>query len=178
MPPHTWTVTEVQTWFVGRVADEWFTGPPTVIADREEILVMGCLAEPDLRGVVAADAQTVARLARIKGFREETRVERMGIADEAEARWGRKVSWAATCGDLEEHFTTQSVPVMSRLRMSERAVLDTLIDAGVARSRSEALAWCVRLVGQHQSDWIDQLRDAVARVEQVRAGGPDRAANP
>jgi len=52
-------------------------------------------------------------------------------------------------------------------------VLDTLIDAGVARSRSEALAWCVRLVGQHQADWIAELRDALTTVERVRAGGPD-----
>jgi hypothetical protein len=64
---------------------------------------------------------------------------------------------------------------MTRLRMDERAVLDTLIDAGVARSRSEALAWCVRLVGQHQSDWITDLREAIANVERVRAGGPDAA---
>ena len=61
---------------------------------------------------------------------------------------------------------------MTRLRMDERAVLDTLIDAGVARSRSEALAWCVRLVGTHQADWIEQLREAMAHVEKVRAEGP------
>jgi hypothetical protein len=99
----------------------------------------------------------------------------MAIADDAETLWGRKVSWGARCGDVEERFTTQSVPVMTRLRMDERAVLDTLIDAGVARSRSEALAWCVRLVGQHQADWIEALRDALATVERVRAEGPEAA---
>ena len=97
----------------------------------------------------------------------------MRVADEAEAMWGRKVSWGARCGGRTELFTTQSVPVMTRLRMPERAVLDTLIDAGVARSRSEALAWCVRLVGRHEKDWIDQLREAMAKVEKVRADGPD-----
>ena len=61
---------------------------------------------------------------------------------------------------------------MTRLRMPEREVLDTLIDAGVARSRSEALAWCVRLVRDHEGDWIDQLRDALAHVDEARAGGP------
>ena len=53
-------------------------------------------------------------------------------------------------------------------------MLDTLIDAGVARSRSEALAWCVRLVDRHQGEWIDQLRDAMSKVEEIRADGPDR----
>ena len=56
--------------------------------------------------------------------------------------------------------------------MLPRRVLDTLIDAGVARSRSEALAWCVRLVAQHEADWIAELRDAMSKVEEVRRRGP------
>jgi hypothetical protein len=172
-----WTIAEVSAWFAGRLPDSWFTGAPEVTADREEILVVGHLPEPEVAADADADACEVARRARIRGFREDTRAQRMRVADEAEVLWGRKVSWGAQCGDTREVFTTQSIPVMSRLRMPERAVLDTLIDAGVARSRSEALAWCVRLVGQHQSDWIADLRDAVARVEQVRASGPDREAS-
>jgi hypothetical protein len=176
-----WTGAEVQAWFAGRLPDGWFDGPPDVTTDREEIVVLGELPAPDLGDTPGATgvesggdtAAEVASHARIKGFREETRSHRMRIADEAEMLWGRKVSWGARCGDVEVLFTTQSVPVMSRLRMSERVVLDTLIDAGVARSRSEALAWCVRLVGRHQSDWIEQLRHAVSTVERVRAGGPD-----
>ena len=78
------------------------------------------------------------------------------------------------CGDAEELFTNLSVPVMTRLRLPERRVLDTLVDAGVARSRSHALAWCVRLVGDHEGDWITQLRDALVHVEKVRAEGPDQ----
>ena len=61
---------------------------------------------------------------------------------------------------------------MSRLRLRERAVLDTLIDAGVARSRSEALSWCVKLVARHEREWLDELREAMTGVEQVRSGGP------
>jgi hypothetical protein len=170
-----WTLAEVTAWFAGRLPDGWFTAPPEVTADRDEILVVGRLPEPQVPDDADDDAREVARRSRIQGFREDTRAARMRVADEAEVLWGRKVSWGAACGDVEEIFTTQSVPVMSRLRMTERSVLDTLIDAGVARSRSEALAWCVRLVGQHQSDWIADLRDAVAQVERVRAGGPDRS---
>ena len=90
----------------------------------------------------------------------------MRIADEAEPRIGRKVAWGASLRRRRARLHLLSVPVMTRLRMNERQVLDTLVDAGVARSRSEALAWCVRLVGEHQGDWIEQLRDAlVARRE-------------
>ena len=61
---------------------------------------------------------------------------------------------------------------MTRLRLDERRVLDTLVDAGVARSRSHALAWCVRLVSDHEGDWIEQLREALVHVEKVRGEGP------
>jgi hypothetical protein len=168
------TESTIAGWFAGRVPGDWYTGPPEVSADREEILVLGQLAEPDV-GSGDADARRAARRARIQGYREDTRQTRMRIADEAEARFGRKVSWAARCGDDEAVFTSVAAPVMTRLRMAERRTLDTLVDAGVARSRSEALAWCVRLVREHQGEWIDQLREALTHVEAVRAEGPDSA---
>ncbi len=164
---------KLQGWFAGRLPQGWFTGPPTVSADREEILVTGELPEPDVGADAGDDARTAARRARIEGYREDTRQQRMRVADEAEARFGRKVAWAARCGDEEAVFTSLAVPVMTRLRMNERRVLDTLVDAGVARSRSEALAWCVRLVRDHEGDWIDQLRQALVHVEAVRSEGPD-----
>ena len=164
-----WSLDEVQAWFVGRMPDGWFVEAPSVLADREEIVVVGRLPEPEIE----ADQAELACRTRVAAFREDTRELRMKIADEAEMLWDRKVSWGACCGPVDDRFTSQSVAAMTRLRFDERAVLDTLIDAGVARSRSEALAWCVRLVGRHQSDWITQLREAMAQVEQVRSDGPD-----
>jgi hypothetical protein len=166
------TTTQLQGWFAGRVPDGWFTGPPEVAADRDEILVTGTLSEPDLGADADEAARQAARRARIEGHREDTRQHRMRIADEAEAHFGRKVAWGARCGDDVVVFTNLSVPVMTRLRMSERRVLDTLVDGGVARSRSEALAWCVRLVRDHEGEWIEQLRTALVQVEAVRSEGP------
>jgi hypothetical protein len=163
---------EVRGWFAGRVASGWFTEAPEVAGDREEVLVTGRLAEPVYEEGSSEAARGAARAARIQAFREETRRERMRIADEAERRFGRKVAWAVRCGEDERSFTALALPVMTRLRLSERAVLDTLVDAGVARSRSEALAWSVRLVGRHQSEWIGQLREALSHVEKVRSEGP------
>ena len=163
---------EIRGWFAGRVPDDWFEAPPEVTGDREEILVVGRVGDVDLGADASDDAATAARLARIKRFREETRGARMAIADEAERLFGRKVAWGAECGGVRRVFTNMAIPVMTRLRLRERAVLDTLIDAGVARSRSEALAWCVRLVGKNESEWIDSLRDALAEVEKARARGP------
>ncbi len=159
-------------WFAGRCPDEWFTGAPEVSADREEILVVGTLSEPDTGKNADADTRASACAACIDGFREDTRAHRMHIADEAERRFDRKVAWGARCGEAGAVFTHLSVPVMTRLRMGERRVLDTLVDAGVARSRSDALAWCVRLVREHEGEWIEELRDALVHVERVRADGP------
>ncbi|MGH3368009.1 MAG: hypothetical protein ACRDOY_12485, partial [Nocardioidaceae bacterium] len=110
----------------------------------------------------------------IKAFREDTRGRRMEIARELEHRSGRKVAWGVECGERRQLFTTLSVPVMTRLRQPERQTLDTLVDSGVARSRSEALAWCVRLVGKHSESWLTDLTEAMRQVEDVRAAGPDR----
>jgi len=122
--------------------------------------------------VTGQAAGAAAALGRVRRFREDTRDARIEIAREAEHLFSRKVSWGVCCGEQKVMFTTLSVPVMTRLRQPERRVLDTLVDAGVARSRSDALAWCVRLVGQHEDSWLAELRDALRRVEEVRAGGP------
>lgn len=161
---------DAPAWFAGRLPSDWFVGEPTVTVDREEIVVTGELPPPE----TAADGEGAAAAAagRITRFREETREARMRIADEAEARYGRKVAWGASIGETRLLFSNLSVPVMTRLRQDERRVLDTLVDAGVARSRSDALVWCVRLVGEHTEDWLSRLREAMAEVDKLRGEGP------
>ncbi len=166
------TMDEVRGWFAGRIPDDWFTGAPEVTVDREEILVVGEI--PDVKvakGAGHAEA-AAARASRADAFREDTRAQRMAIAEDAQRRFRRHVSWGAKVGPETHLFTTAAVPVMTRLRMRERAVLDTLVDAGVARSRSEALAWCVRLVGDNESVWIEKLRGALGAVKEARGEGP------
>jgi hypothetical protein len=163
---------EIRGWFAGRLPIDWFTEPVEITTDRDEILVMGTIAGPDLPDDETLEARNAALTARIGGFREDSRTRRMKIADEAQHRFGRTVSWGVTCADQRAPFTTLSVPAMTRLRQPERRVLDTLVEAGVARSRSHALAWCVRLVAERQDDWLSDLREALTKVEQVRAEGP------
>jgi Arc/MetJ-type ribon-helix-helix transcriptional regulator len=163
---------EIRAWFAGRLPDEWFTGPAEISVDREEILVVGTLADPDVAQDADEAARTSAAGGRISRWREQTREDRIGIAQSAEHRFGRKVAWGAKCHSTSTPFTHLAVPVMTRLRQPERQVLDTLVESGVARSRSEALAWSVRLVGQHTEDWLAELRTAMASVDEVRARGP------
>ena len=160
----------IEGWFAGRLPDGWFEGPPQVTVDRDEVIVVGTVQAPAAGADEAATA--AAEAGRITRFREETREQRISIAREAEHRYGRKVAWGAQAGGTRQVFTTVSVPVMTRLRQPERQVLDTLVDSGVARSRSEALAWCVKLVGNHADEWLGELRTAMEAVQKVRDAGP------
>lgn len=160
----------VRGWFSGRLPQDWQHSPADLRIDRDEIVVMLNLADVEPG---ASDAETAeTRAGRASAFREDTREQRMTIAREAQHRYERTVSWGVRIGDLEQLFTHVASPAMTRLRQPERLVLDTLVDAGVARSRSEALAWCVRLVAQHEDDWLKELREAMEAVADLRAKGP------
>jgi hypothetical protein len=165
----------ITAWFTGRLPDAWKQQPPTVTVDREEITVRISIDPVELDGDASDADRTEAAAGRVSAWREETRDERIGIAREAEARFEKKVSWGVdVAGDPEASalFTHLAIPVMTRLRQPQRLVLDTLVEGGVARSRADALAWCVRLVGQHSEEWLGELREALESVQAVRDRGP------
>ena len=160
----------VRGWFSGRLPAEWQESPADISIDRDEIVVV--LALPDVEAGESEVETEEARAGRASAFREETREQRMAIAREAQRRYERTVSWGVKLGDHVELFTHLAAPTMTRLRQPQRQVLDTLVDAGVARSRADALAWCVRLVAQHEDDWLAELRGAMSQVADVRTKGP------
>ena len=163
---------DAAAWITGATPDGWFTEPPQAVIDRDEIIIWGRLPEPDLPADATDADRAAAQAGRINQFREDTRDDRIRVARQIEHRYQRKVAWGLRCGGTEELFTHLAAPVMTRLRQPERQVLDTLVDAGVARSRSDALAWCVKLVGQHTEDWLGDLRQAMTRVDELRRQGP------
>jgi len=170
MTPHT--PTDISAWFAGRIPSEWTTaGAAEVIVDREEITVILSIDAPVLDGLDEAGTAQVVD-GRIAGFRDDTRDRRITAAAEAEHRFERKVAWGVRVGGTTVMFTHLAVPVMTRLRQPERIVLDTLVAAGVARSRADALAWSVRLVGCNTDEWLSSLRTAITDVERIRAEGP------
>jgi hypothetical protein len=164
----------IRSWFAGRLPEEWTSAGAAAIAiDRDEITITLQIAPPDLAENASDTDRAEAAGGRISGFREDTRERRMAVASEAEHRFGRSVSWAVEVGGHTELFTHVAAPVMTRLRQPERQVLDTLIEGNIARSRADAVAWCVRLVGQNTDEWLTDLRDAIRTVEDVRNAGPD-----
>ncbi|MET9693738.1 hypothetical protein ABZY81_35805 [Streptomyces sp. NPDC006514] len=148
---------QLRAWFAERLPVDVYESLDSVTLDREEITVVGVIP--------AAES--------VKEFRERTREQRIEVAREAEELYRRKVAWGVRVGEETTLFTHLAVPVMTRLRQSERQVLDTLVAGGVARSRADALAWCVRLVGRNTDEWLTELRDSLDEVQRVRAQGPD-----
>jgi hypothetical protein len=171
-------ITDMQTdadliaWFTGRLPADWTTTPPQLSIDDEEIVVRITIPAPDLGDEAPQSAIAEAVAGRTSAWREETRETRIAIAREAEQRFGRKVSWGLIIGEYSSLFTHLATPVMTRLRQPERQVLDTLVEAGVARSRSDALRWCVKLVATHSDDWLSGLRAALDQVRTIREQGP------
>jgi len=169
----TTTSADIAAWFSGRLPAEWTQhGAPSVVVDREEITITLEIVAPELADDAGDTERAEAAAGKIAGFRDETREQRMSIAREAEHRFERKVAWGVRTAGHTALFTHIAVPAMTRLRQPERQVLDTLIAAGVAKSRADALAWCVKLVGQHTDEWLADLRQAIDDVERVRADGP------
>jgi hypothetical protein len=166
----------ITSWFLGRLPDTWTaTAPADITIDREEITVVLTMPGPDLPDDAGDADRAEAIEGRISGFREDTREQRINVAREAEHRFEHKVAWGVRIGDRTALFSHLAAPVMTRLRQPERMVLDTLVAANVARSRADALAWCVRLVGRNTDTWLTELRDAMEAVDRLRAAGPDES---
>jgi len=170
------THSAIEAWLIGRLPADWSAvNAPSIVIDRDEITITITIAEPELPSDATDADRAEAVSGRITGFREDTREQRITVARDAEHRFERKVAWGVTVGDRTALFTHVAAPVMTRLRQPERMVLDTLVAANVARSRADALAWCVRLVGRNADEWLTELRDAMTAVDDVRAKGPDAA---
>ncbi len=169
--------TQTKEWFKRRLPEEWYAltegvdAEVELLVDRDEIVVIGPINDPSNDGD-NEDTVESARRAAVKEWREETREKRMEIASDAQDKFGKHVSWGAAIGADRFLFTHISVPTMTRLKITERQVLDTLVDAGVASSRSEALGWCVRYVAKKEEQWLTELKDAFKSVSEVRSKGP------
>ncbi|MFI7663755.1 hypothetical protein [Nocardia sp. NPDC049526] len=161
-------------WFAGRLPSDWFAGPPVIEIDRDEIVVIGELPAPvsEKEDTPAEEVPAATKEGAVARFRETTRPARMQIANEAQRRYGRSVAWGVSVDGERIMFTHLAVPVMTRLRQPERKVLDTLVDSGVARSRADALAWTVKLAGKHAEAWLEELRTAMRKVDDLRSEGP------
>jgi hypothetical protein len=166
------STSEITGWVSGALPPHLYRAVPTIDVDGDEILVVGDVGAPEVPEGLDAPGTAAAEGARISRFREETRDQRIAVARQAEARYGRPISWGASSGATSERFTTVRAPVATRLGLEHRKVLDRLVAAGVARHRGEALAWCVDLVQQNEEAWLTRLQDALDTLQRTVDDAP------
>ncbi len=156
---------DVPSWVAQQLPPLLAHRPPEVRQYADELLIVLHVVPPE-----AFDSESIeASQALIGRLRAETRGLRMQIASELEGTLGLPVAWGMRLGELEMLFTTRTAPVMTRLGRAERDVLDTLVAAGVADTRSSALAYTVRAFAAEHGAWLAEVREAIAEVERVRA---------
>jgi hypothetical protein len=161
--------TELQSWVQERAPVNLLAGPPETTLYEDEVVIVLPLAAAGTDAELPDEERRAAERRLIARRREETRPWRMKLARELQAKLGRPVAWGMRVGESQLLFTTRSAPVMTRLGRAEREVLDTLVAAGVADTRSAALAYAVRAFAAEHIDWLAEVREAIAQVEQVRS---------
>ncbi len=165
--PKSMQVAELQTQIQERLPEPFAAHAPQIrVYNDEVVIVLQSDTEPEpAEGTTPRDAE----LAMIARQRESTRPVRMQLADELQPLLRRSVAWGMRVGSSEMLFTTRSVPVMTRLGRAERELLDTLVAAGVAETRSSALAYIVRAFATEHAEWLADVREAIEQVQQVRS---------
>jgi hypothetical protein len=161
-------IKELGTWLQARLPAHLLAAPPEVAVYDDEVVITLHLATGDQPTGELDEERRLAEQRLIDEQREVTRSLRMRLAREIQDTVGRSVAWGMRAGETTALFSTRSVPVMTRLGRAERDVLDTLVSAGVADTRSAALAYVVRAFAAEHGPWLDEVRTAIAQVVQVR----------
>lgn len=154
---------DLEAWLLARLPADLVASAPQLLTYDDELVIML---------LVAAGAEGLGEAAahgRIAELREASRPLRVQLARELQAVLRRPIAWGMRLGEAEELFTTRSTPVMTRLNRNERDVLDTLVAAGVADTRSAALAYVVRAFAIAHGEWLAEVRQAIEQVQQVRS---------
>ncbi len=159
---------ELQAWLAARLPAALMAAQPDIQVYPDEVVLMLHLSDATLPAS-SGEQQRNAELDFISQQRENSRPMRMKLARQLQKRLGKTVSWGMQVGESSVLFTTRTTPVMTRLGRAEREVLDTLVAAGVAETRSSALAYTVRTFAFEHADWLAEVREAIEQVEQVRS---------
>jgi Arc/MetJ-type ribon-helix-helix transcriptional regulator len=69
--------------------------------------------------------------------------------------------------DDEPEFLDGFTPVMVRLKAPELEIVDTLISAGIANNRAEAIRWALTRIGERPA--YIQVREHTRDIERLKA---------
>lgn len=158
---------ELKEWLLHQLPPAITSCETEVTSDEDEMLVILHLDTSAL-GETKENERKRVEQACIVHYRAETKALRIQLAREIHEQYGYTVTWGMRAGKTIQFFTNNQKPVMTRLSYYERRVLDTLIAANVANTRSAALAYIVRTFAAEHQDWLDDVQEALVHVEQLR----------
>ena len=158
-------VDEVKQWLMERLPSIIVNCELRVTNDDELIVLL----QLDTSSLPVEERERVrAEQNLIAHYRMETRETRIALGKELSQRYGYDVSWGMCAGETTQFFTSNMKPVMTRLSAEERQVVDALIAANIVHTRSAALSYIVRVFATEHQDWLNELRQALVHIEQVR----------
>ena len=157
---------ELTRWLLSQLPASVTGSDPEITLDADELLIILNLNTDSLKDGCEALKKREQEL--IERRRSETRKLRIQLGRQLEEISGCAVSWGMQAGGTVELFTMNTVAVMTRLSHAERQVLDTLIAANVANTRSAALAYIVRAFAIEHQEWLNQAQEAAKHMANLR----------
>ncbi|MDE3075391.1 MAG: hypothetical protein KGJ86_08170 [Chloroflexota bacterium] len=158
-------VAQLKEWLLNHLPATVAAAEPDISVDGDEILIVLKL---NTSSIAEEQNRPEAERALIERRRNETRGLRTQAGRRLGRSFGRAVSWGMQAGDSLELFTNNTAPVMTRLSRQERHVLDALITAKVANTRSGALGYVVRTFAAEHQEWLAEVQEAMSRVAGLR----------
>jgi hypothetical protein len=157
---------ELTQWLLSQLPASVVGSDPEITINADELLITLNLNTETLMG--KGEALKNAEHALIEHQRSETRTLRIQLGRHLERTYGCAVSWGMRAGGTVQLFTTNTTAVMTRLSRTERQVLDTLIAANVANTRSAALGYIVRTFAIEHQEWLNQAQEAAKHMTNLR----------
>jgi hypothetical protein len=157
---------ELSRWLLSQLPASVAGGNPEITIEADELLIILNLNTDSLKGEGEALRKREQEL--IERQRSETRKLRIQLGRHLEQISGCVVSWGMRAGGTVQRFTMNTATVMTRLSAPERQVLDTLIAANVANTRSAALAYVVRTFAAEHQDWLNRVQEAARHMANLR----------
>jgi hypothetical protein len=146
-------------------------GDDPLVEPGEMVLRLVLVQSPGEDGELP-EPHTVLKPPAMKQFRRELsqrlpEVRRIVIVlEDASGQPAKGQFMLRTAGDEARPADADFTPVMARLRPAELEIVDTLIGAGIAANRAEAVRWALARIGERPA--YAQLREHTRDIERLK----------
>lgn len=141
------------------------------LAEPGELVLRLVAIQPTGEHGELADPDTVLKRPAMKQFRHELsqrlpEVHRIEVKFEDVGGHPLKAHFIMRHDDEDRPTDSDFTPVMARLRPAELEIVDTLISAGIAANRAEAIRWTLARISERPA--YAQLREHTRDIERLK----------